>query len=471
MRRQAVPVTAALACLGLVTLTAALIALRTRYNAHPDEYMHADAIAYFEHHWWPPDLNADGLSYDPTGSSRVYYGEIVYLLYGRLAAILRAPEQRLLEAFPQVEPVPAAPGPYHTFLPQITTAVNRTTAGRSSVMYRLFNVALLPATLAIVWAAGRRHAWARAAGMGLLCLPQVTYTYAYGNSDAWGLSVSLVLFAFVLAQRRVWSSAGKAASLGVLLGLLAVSKPTFWPALAFILPIGARNAWEDYGPWLRDAKRTEALRAGALALGAALIVAAPLRIVYPLSQGDYRAREREMREARSLPGFQPNAPAFPSLRWAARGVPFSAVIGQPEWYSDSLKSFYGVFGYATIWLEGRVYAVALGMWMLNLGATLWAGFRPGRTRSRSDRWLLAAAGATAGLCVVSSLYFSWIVDYQAQGRYLFGALAPLAVLAFGMLDHQPRWVRAVQWGSWALLCILSVAVLWRYILLNPDVLR
>jgi hypothetical protein len=61
------------------------IALTTPVNTHPDEGIHVDAICYFESDWWPPRLNTDGLVYSPDGWSRVYSGELVYLVYGRMA--------------------------------------------------------------------------------------------------------------------------------------------------------------------------------------------------------------------------------------------------------------------------------------------------------------------------------------------------------------------------------------------------
>ncbi len=65
------------------------IAITSDFDVHPDEFNHADAFCYYETHWWPPDLNADGLRYSPWGMSRLHEEEIVYVIFGKLSAILR----------------------------------------------------------------------------------------------------------------------------------------------------------------------------------------------------------------------------------------------------------------------------------------------------------------------------------------------------------------------------------------------
>ena len=95
-------------CLVLTALTAliaARIALTTPFDHPPDEFVHLDAFHYFETNWWPPDLNADGLIYSPAGWSRVYTGELVYLVYGKIGALAR-----LLPFGPGAEPPLARAG-------------------------------------------------------------------------------------------------------------------------------------------------------------------------------------------------------------------------------------------------------------------------------------------------------------------------------------------------------------------------
>ena len=74
-----------LALLGF--LISVSIALNTN-SYHPDERMHIDAFCYFERQWWSPPVNSNEVIYSPYGWSRVYTGEVVYQVYGRLSELI-----------------------------------------------------------------------------------------------------------------------------------------------------------------------------------------------------------------------------------------------------------------------------------------------------------------------------------------------------------------------------------------------
>ena len=73
----------------VAVILAGLVAILTRQNTHPDEYLHVDAFRYFENHWWPPNLGSEEVVYSKYGVSRVYGGEIVYIVYGRIGEIIQ----------------------------------------------------------------------------------------------------------------------------------------------------------------------------------------------------------------------------------------------------------------------------------------------------------------------------------------------------------------------------------------------
>src|SRR2546421_878687 len=110
------------------------------------------------------------------GWSRVYTAEIVYPIIGKLARGLRAMH------------------------------VMRDGDFR---LYRYLNVALLMLTLSLLMCA--RSEWLNLPLLGvlLICIPQVIYIYSYANSDAWGVSCSVILLAQagMLSDRhpKVWT--------------------------------------------------------------------------------------------------------------------------------------------------------------------------------------------------------------------------------------------------------------------------
>src|SRR5438876_4169603 len=75
---------------------AAMIAHNSINFAHPDEDVHVDSFRWFQTHWTPPELNAPELHYSGMGWSRVYTGEIVYPIYGKLSSFfVPAPDEDL----------------------------------------------------------------------------------------------------------------------------------------------------------------------------------------------------------------------------------------------------------------------------------------------------------------------------------------------------------------------------------------
>lgn len=209
-------------CVALVGAALLQIAIFTRFNAHPDEGIHADAFCYFEGAWWPPELNDPALIYSPDGISRVYNGELVYLLFGQAAAVVRPALAPLIDAAqPQPAPAQVITNVRRTFFPLIGTAVSRC----NPFVYRILNVGLYLVTVGSLLAIRHSPPWPARIALLMLCVPQVAYLYAYANSDAWGLSLGIWLFVFVLAQRRrLLSSWLRLQALGLLVGLVLLAK-------------------------------------------------------------------------------------------------------------------------------------------------------------------------------------------------------------------------------------------------------
>lgn len=104
----------------------------------------------------------------------------------------------------------------------------------------------------------------------------------------------------------------------------------------------------------------------------------------------------------------------------------------------TFKSFWGVFGWLGVFLDGRVYAL-LGLLSLLVGVGLLA---------QSRGWRRLAARQCRGLALLSvqvvfvAAGYAWynLTFVQHQGRYLFPALLPLAIaFALGWQGlHTPR---------------------------------
>ena len=146
MNQTVVGISVRLVVIIVAVIVCSAIAWSTFSNAHPDEVVHIDAIQFFEQSWWPPDLNHEGLLYSEYGWSRVYTGEVVYLLYGKLSVLLQPIIAEQLEDYQR---------------------------------YQFFNIALFACTLAVLFF--NRCRWIDLTAIGaLLCaIPQVYYLYSY----------------------------------------------------------------------------------------------------------------------------------------------------------------------------------------------------------------------------------------------------------------------------------------------------
>ena len=433
--------------LGIVAvITAIQIAFNTGYNVHPDEFAHKDAFSYFENHWWPPDLNSSEVVYSPQGWSRVYTGEVVYLVYGRITGVA----SRITDSIVGIERQGAFPG--------------------NLLLYRLLNVALYAITLLIVFKAGRKHTWAIIIGLSLIVIPQITYIYSYANSDAWGLSFSVFLFLFaIMHPRALLETSRDSVILGILTGFVLLTKKPYWLILPFAyIPLG----WSIIQELKR--KNTSWKYRGVRNLANILIITfviiTPLRIIYPLTQKNSAVQVEQMREIRAREGFKPSNPTYSGYHLAARGAPFREIWADSHWWIISASSFYGLFGYMNVKLSPWVYITVGGM-------TLFCGFCTisfvlyGKEKIPSIvKLMVILAPIIIALNVFASLYNSWTSGFQPQGRYLFPSLVPLVLLIGGTIAFEPRWLRTMRIIYIIILYILYIYALQFVVLRDTGLL-
>lgn len=460
--------TSVVMAIAVCTLSAA-IAIQTTFNRHPDELVHVDAFCYFRTHAWPPPPNAEGLVYGPDGISRVYYGELVYWLWGRLDAFGSAAAWSIRDfgagVWRQAQVLDRASQTL-IFLPAI--AMNPGCVYPVQT-YRIFNTALLAFTLLVLLYFARGHPWVMMVLATLLCVPQVIYVYSYANSDAWGLSASVFLFVYVIVQPAPLRSVRATLLLGVLTALVLLAKQSFWVALPFAyFWILYRRVPRDPAAWL-GALRQRAAHLFFLVL-VVLGLISPLQIIYPLSIPNYAERLVEMREQRAWVEFRPSNPTYPSFRWSARGIPFAAVWRNPGWYTQSLTSLYGQFGYLSEALPRLQYMMIALLAASFIALTYGFAIVRRRLLPPMTRVALIVAPCFIGLTVLASLYNSWTYDFQAQGRYLFAALLPLALLLGGAYAIEPAWSQRVRFVGWLVACGLCLLALYRTVLTNPNLL-
>lgn len=145
--------------------------------------------------------------------------------------------------------------------------------------------------------------------------------------------------------------------------------------------------------------------------------------------------------------------ARPTLTWVG-------THGLWAFVKTLFESWWGVFGWMSMSVPGRIYGCYVALTLLalaGLGRLLWTCGRRRLLASHAVRavtWLLLALGAMAGALVVYS-----INDYQPQGRYLltvFAGPALLAGLGWRGFPARLRWLCVA--GVGVLLCAMNLYI-------------
>jgi 4-amino-4-deoxy-L-arabinose transferase-like glycosyltransferase len=235
-----------------------------------------------------------------------------------------------------------------------------------------------------------------------------------GNDVLAELLLAAVLFVIVKRDR----SARPVAScvlLGLLLGLVLITKTTAY----IILPVAAIAViWQ----WAREKgpARRIVVEALAVALPAALL-ALPwyARNVYVYGWPDFLGL---MRHEQIVVGQKRTGEFVAESGW---GAYWRRAF---EW---TFKSFVGVFGWMSAWLDTRAYYL-MGLWM-GVPVVAWLASKLRRAPNGEPEPLPEAAriarvllAVTALLTLLAYVYYN-ITFLQHQGRYLFTALIPIAI--------------------------------------------
>ena len=456
-----------------MALVSAINNLPERWTGPPDEYLHRAAARYYLDHWLPPKVG-DAATLDSYsrnyGFSYINDTDFVYLFAGKFAAL-------------------------------IAPLVSNHDLG-----FRLFNVFLLGVLAA--FCGMRASAYLVFAPLALS--PQVWYIFSYFNGDAFALFLAVLiayqvvepgsLFNRHLDSPGVFRNLCGAVLLGLLIGLLGLSKKNYYAFLAFVpvtialarfgrtsALLAAGTAIAAAGVYLKwfEIVRAEAwqlaacgavlvlltivarpsmrvVRANALLKCALVCVVAAAvivpRILWDVAQHGSLERKQaainQVQEELAEPLYKPSrvysqkADGYYGMDLRARGVPLRALFAPPwSWHTMTFVSATGQYG----WLEysaGKLYYAMIGAgYLALLAAYAWAVVR---ARELAAGLMFLFVSAFAALCVAVAIHHSWVNDFQAQGRYLFPIVAMLGVGLQSVRNRlEPRVITGIVAGCFA----------------------
>ena len=254
-------------------------------------------------------------------------------------------------------------------------------------------------------------------------LPQFAYIGSYVNNDSAALfGTSMILFAWASAVERRWSY-GTATILAVGIAVCATSYYNsyswiLFSMLMFPLTYVVRNG------------RQGLVRMGLFVSAVVLVLGSYLFLRHLRLYGDLLGFETCRRFAMQYasPDFVPGVRK--SLYASGCSLPYM-LLGM-QWIWGTAYSFIGYFGWLQYPIPSWCY-VAYALVFVGGGlGVLWKGadWIRGWRKVGVCRWaflvsLVGCAAITVGL----SVYYSYTRDYQAQGRYCFPALLPVALLS------------------------------------------
>jgi len=382
---------------GIWMLIIVMAAISTE-NAHPDEYVHTSATSYYQDNWLPPLIDDPEIrqTYSVYGVSRLNNGEVYYLFAGKF------------EKFAQAFTLPEYFSP------------------------RLFNVCLFGLILLYTV----RNRYARMVALPFMVSPQIWYLFSYCTSDAFAL-----FFAFLAACELIdpesllhrylkgegwFAKVAGAIVLGVLLGIVFLLKKNYYPFVAFFyLCLGAKIFLTNEFYW----EKKEAIKRLVLLTCIGLGVLGLRMGADNLVNGfDRQEKIVGMQEELAHLWYNPNTELdkkHVSLYRKARGTTLQEVVVNERWFERSFQTAVGVYGYFTISGTQGYYDLVrwsgVALLVFFFGSVFLRGGLIGSGLA------VAALGLAGGLIGVS-LYHSWAVDFQAQGRYLFPILPMLGIL-------------------------------------------
>jgi hypothetical protein len=370
----------------------------SRYNQHPDEFVHIYAAEYYQNHILPPQVGAPEIqhTYSQYGFSRLDAGEIMYLFAGKFMQLL---------------------DPFH--IPTYMTL-------------RFFNVLLF----SIIFFFALHKPDFRILLLPVLMSSQIWYIFSYFNSDAFGLFITLIVVYQLVAQKSMFNSIlidgfqGRNLFffivLAVLFGLMVMMKMNFYFFIVFCF---------FYIVWkivFKEIVLTKVFVRRLLTIvffGLVIVGIVKAGDVY-VNGFDKAAKIEKYREESATLIYNPSTPLNKKhayLQKKDRGETLKSLFTLDHWGGKSFESSFGVYGYTSVLGTFPYYAlvklISGGLLGLVVLSTLFRGGWKGNA-------LLTITLFCSLSLIGAALYRSWTADFQPQGRYLLPIVAMFSVLLF-----------------------------------------
>ena len=290
-------------CLG-IAFAVVQMATISELGAHPDERDHINAAEYYAEHWLPPVIGSEESSFTRSNYGYSYLDEldVVYIFAGKVGSVV--------------------------------TSIN---------FFRYFQIFLFVILLGFLITAEKKLPL-----LIFLISSQVWYVFSYSNSDAFPFLVSFLIVlislpVFYVEEVKDQLTIKRCVYIGVLLGLLLISKVNYY---TFIIYFGLIGLWVIC---YRTKFRETVFKRGALIVFCACMILIS-RLGFELSTNSLLDRSERIAEAQErYADYQykmstPVDQAFFGLRFRERGYPIKSLFKAPwNLHVMSFQSFFGLY--------------------------------------------------------------------------------------------------------------------------------
>lgn len=397
LRRRSVP-RLLYVVIGIFLFQCLLVALFSKYNIHPDEHGHVIASKFYKDHWFKIAVDQPAMKaalMPGWNFSYLNHPDIIYFLAEKATTFLKAP---LEEDFQR---------------------------------YRLFNFLLL-VTLIIIFSNGSRNSLYFLLLLGLT--PQIWYIFSYFNGDAVSMFASMMLGYYYIREREqleyfFWTKPRINRQIVVFCSLcilVLLTRLHFTIFVVFILGLIPLNKPAD-----QEFKNIPKVLLRVIVISLGILVVVGLMELKEQSVNDFnKSQAIRAIEAESITNEFSKEHILETgdnpfrLYLMDLGVPVIDLLTKHHFWSLSVKSFIGVYGYMNLpssnsffWISG----------VFSFGAIALLLFTGIRQTGLQYKFIVLYSIAAALAVFAQSIIQSWIIGYSPQGRYLFPVIPMLAV--------------------------------------------
>jgi len=389
--------------LSAILIMVTVMAVISKRNSHPDEYVHLQAAQYYTDHWLPPVIEDPDIrdTYSGYGASRLNTYEVYYFIAGKL--------KKVISLFN---------------LPDYLS-------------FRLINVLFL----SIILIYTIKIPLTRVLAVPLLISPQVWYIFSYANGDALGLLLSFIAGCQILLPDSMLNSYLRKNDnssnvfyilfLAGLLTLLLLLKKNYLFFVAFLFFCLVLQVYRQED---RERRKLIIIRLITLSIISFSLVGLRFGADYYVNGLDRATKLKQVEEKFAYYDYNPKTELKDQhalLFLKKRGYSLKYVAFDAHWLEKTFRSFFGVYGYLSISAPSNYYQLVRQVTILFFSFFfLSILFRAGFMNSLLATSFLFLVATMVG----ASLIHSWISDFQPQGRYLMPFI-PMIGLLFGLLKR------------------------------------